>query len=48
MDKKIDRASDIEFAQAIADNLPHEDKDIFLKLGVAYLAGKAVKRVKKR
>jgi hypothetical protein len=48
MDKKIDRASDIEFAQAIADSLPHEDKDIFLKLGAAYLAGKAIKRVKRK
>jgi len=48
MDKKVDRASDIEFAQAIADNLPKQDKEILLKMGAAYLAGKALKNARKK
>ena len=44
MDKKVDRASDVEFSKAIAENLPDADKHIIEKMGVAYIAGKMVRR----
>lgn len=43
MDKKVDKASDVEFAKAIADSIPQENnKHILLKAGAAYLAGRAL------
>ena len=46
MSGRIDRASDVEFAKAIAESLPKPDLDskaaIVAKMGLAYLAGKAI------
>ena len=47
-DKKIDRASDIEFAQAIADSLPYQDKKIFAKVGTGILLGSLIKLVRQK
>ena len=49
MSEKLDKPSDIEFAQAIVDNIPHPGKTELLQ-GVAagYLISKAVKRVIKK
>ena len=43
MDKKVDKASDVEFTKAIAESIPTENnKHIFLKAGAAYVAGRAL------
>jgi hypothetical protein len=46
---KIDRASDSEFAQAIADAIPEaKEHHLLAALGAAYVAGKVIKRVTKK
>ena len=49
-DKKIDRASDVEFSQAIADAIPADERktNVIAIMGAAYLAGKVIKRAKKK
>lgn len=46
----IDKPDEVEFARAIAQNLPsHDDKNKQLVgLGAAYLLGRAIKYVSKR
>jgi Mg-chelatase subunit ChlD len=47
--EKLDKPSDIEFAQALVDNIPHPGKTELLQgVAAAYLVSKAVKRVIKK
>jgi hypothetical protein len=48
--ERIDKPSDIEFAQAIVKNIPEpsDNKHMFLVLGAAYVASKVIKNAKKR
>ena len=53
-DKKIDRASDVEFSQAIADaieDMPSGNnktqRHVLAAMGVGYILGKAVKNARK-
>ena len=49
MSERLDRPSDIEFAQAIVQNIPDgSGKNLTLHLGAIYLLGKAVDRAKRR
>jgi len=49
MPEKIDKPSDIEFAEAIVQNIPAQSKPSVLEgMAAAYIVGKAVKRVTKK
>jgi hypothetical protein len=48
MSERLDKPSDIEFAQAIVQNIPEGDTHLLAHLGAAYLASKVLKSAHKK
>ena len=46
--KRIDKASDVEFIDAFVQSMPQADEHILLKMGAAYVAGRVLKNVLKK
>lgn len=47
-ENKLDKPSQIQFAEAITENIPEADPSILKGLAAAYISVKAYKRAKKR
>jgi|APCry1669189534_1035231.scaffolds.fasta_scaffold07501_6 hypothetical protein len=48
MDKRIDKPSDTEFAEAIIKNIPSLDRDYVKVAGAAYVLSRVNNGIKKR